>query len=150
MDTVIVADRVLVETGLVICGSATWTRRSRSLSGCPASTARRSLGWPSDRQLRQLDVLAYAGLAPVGVDGPQRREHYVGLCFGPRATILVGTRYPGWGGTSGKQGAGERELPVSFSVVTLHPGPELLSDEDGILLTRAWRPAFAAASDKCR
>ncbi|WP_214110136.1 ribonuclease E activity regulator RraA [Acrocarpospora catenulata] len=36
---------------------------------------------------------------------------------------------------SGKQGTGERDVPVSFGGVTFHPGAELYSDDDGILVT---------------
>ncbi|UBU16325.1 ribonuclease E activity regulator RraA [Nonomuraea gerenzanensis] len=38
---------------------------------------------------------------------------------------------------SGKQGTGERDVPVTFGAVTFHPGAELFSDDDGILVTRA-------------
>jgi regulator of ribonuclease activity A len=38
---------------------------------------------------------------------------------------------------SGKQGTGERDVPVTFGGVTFHPGAELFSDDDGILVTRA-------------
>ncbi|MBB6550557.1 ribonuclease E activity regulator RraA [Nonomuraea rubra] len=37
---------------------------------------------------------------------------------------------------SGKQGTGERDVPVTFGGVTFHPGAELFSDDDGILVTR--------------
>jgi regulator of ribonuclease activity A len=37
---------------------------------------------------------------------------------------------------SGKEGTGERDVPVTFGGVTFHPGAELFSDDDGILLTR--------------
>ncbi|GAA1002362.1 putative 4-hydroxy-4-methyl-2-oxoglutarate aldolase [Acrocarpospora pleiomorpha] len=37
---------------------------------------------------------------------------------------------------SGKQGTGQRDVPVSFGGVTFHPGAELFSDDDGILVTR--------------
>ncbi|MFG1943857.1 ribonuclease E activity regulator RraA [Nonomuraea sp. NPDC048826] len=37
---------------------------------------------------------------------------------------------------SAKDGAGERDVPVSFGGVTFHPGAELWSDDDGILVTR--------------
>ncbi|GIH94931.1 ribonuclease E activity regulator RraA [Planobispora siamensis] len=37
---------------------------------------------------------------------------------------------------SAKDGAGEREVPVTFGGVTFHPGAELFSDDDGILVTR--------------
>ncbi|NJP97661.1 ribonuclease E activity regulator RraA [Nonomuraea sp. FMUSA5-5] len=37
---------------------------------------------------------------------------------------------------SGKSGTGERDVPVSFGGVTFHPGAELFSDDDGILVTR--------------
>lgn len=36
--------------------------------------------------------------------------------------------------TSAKTGAGERDVPVSFGGVTFHPGAELFSDDDGILV----------------
>ncbi|MDQ3708641.1 MAG: ribonuclease E activity regulator RraA [Actinomycetota bacterium] len=38
---------------------------------------------------------------------------------------------------SGKTGAGERDNPVSFGGVTFHPGAQLYSDEDGIVVSRA-------------
>ncbi len=38
---------------------------------------------------------------------------------------------------SAKTGAGERDVPVTFGGVTFHPGAELFSDDDGILVTRA-------------
>lgn len=38
--------------------------------------------------------------------------------------------------TSAKTGAGERDVPVSFGGVTFHPGAELFSDDDGILVGR--------------
>ncbi|MGP4104768.1 ribonuclease E activity regulator RraA [Nonomuraea sp. KM90] len=37
---------------------------------------------------------------------------------------------------SGKQGTGERDVPVTFGNVVFHPGAELFSDDDGILVTR--------------
>lgn len=37
---------------------------------------------------------------------------------------------------SGKTGAGERDVPVTFGGVTFSPGAELFSDDDGILVTR--------------
>ncbi|MFI6184194.1 ribonuclease E activity regulator RraA [Nonomuraea sp. NPDC051191] len=37
---------------------------------------------------------------------------------------------------SGKQGTGERDVRVTFGGVTFHPGAELFSDDDGILVTR--------------
>jgi regulator of ribonuclease activity A len=37
---------------------------------------------------------------------------------------------------SGKAGTGERDVPVTFGGVTFHPGAELFSDDDGILVTR--------------
>ncbi|MFF4195699.1 ribonuclease E activity regulator RraA [Nonomuraea sp. NPDC001831] len=37
---------------------------------------------------------------------------------------------------SGKTGAGERDVPVTFGGVTFSPGAELFSDHDGILVTR--------------
>src|SRR5690606_37374538 len=37
---------------------------------------------------------------------------------------------------SAKTGAGERDVPVTFGGVTFHPGAELCSDDDGILVTR--------------
>ncbi|MCK2212324.1 ribonuclease E activity regulator RraA [Actinomadura sp. ATCC 31491] len=37
---------------------------------------------------------------------------------------------------SGKQGTGERDVPVTFGGATFHPGAELFSDDDGILVTR--------------
>ncbi|GAA5058610.1 regulator of ribonuclease activity A [Thermocatellispora tengchongensis] len=37
---------------------------------------------------------------------------------------------------SAKDGAGERDVPVTFGGVTFHPGAELFSDDDGILVTR--------------
>ncbi|NUP80307.1 MAG: S-adenosylmethionine--2-demethylmenaquinone methyltransferase, partial [Nonomuraea sp.] len=37
---------------------------------------------------------------------------------------------------SGKTGAGERDVPVTFGGVTFRPGAELFADDDGILLTR--------------
>ncbi|MDA0633538.1 ribonuclease E activity regulator RraA [Nonomuraea sp. MCN248] len=37
---------------------------------------------------------------------------------------------------SAKDGVGERDVPVSFGGVTFHPGAELWSDDDGILVTR--------------
>ncbi|GAA2212245.1 ribonuclease E activity regulator RraA [Nonomuraea monospora] len=37
---------------------------------------------------------------------------------------------------SGKQGTGERDIPVSFGGIVFHPGAELFSDDDGILVTR--------------
>ncbi|MDF2710042.1 MAG: rraA [Nonomuraea muscovyensis] len=36
----------------------------------------------------------------------------------------------------GKQGTGERDVPVSFGGATFRPGAELFSDDDGILVTR--------------
>jgi len=39
--------------------------------------------------------------------------------------------------TSAKTGAGERDVPVTFGGVTFHPGAELFSDDDGILVTKA-------------
>lgn len=38
---------------------------------------------------------------------------------------------------SGKEGTGERDVPVIFGGVTFHPGAELFSDDDGILVTRS-------------
>ncbi|MEU8148135.1 ribonuclease E activity regulator RraA [Nonomuraea sp. NPDC048901] len=38
---------------------------------------------------------------------------------------------------SGKEGTGQRDVPVAFGGVTFHPGAELFSDDDGILVTRA-------------
>jgi RraA famliy len=38
--------------------------------------------------------------------------------------------------TSTKTGAGERDVPVTFGGVTFHPGAELFSDDDGILVTK--------------
>ncbi|MFI7470417.1 ribonuclease E activity regulator RraA [Nonomuraea sp. NPDC049646] len=37
---------------------------------------------------------------------------------------------------SGKTGAGERDVPVTFGGATFSPGAELFSDDDGILVTR--------------
>lgn len=37
---------------------------------------------------------------------------------------------------SGKTGAGERDVPVTFGGVTFHPGARLYSDDDGIVVTR--------------
>lgn len=37
---------------------------------------------------------------------------------------------------SGKQGTGERDVPVTFGQAVFHPGAELFSDDDGILVTR--------------
>ncbi|GGM59588.1 putative 4-hydroxy-4-methyl-2-oxoglutarate aldolase [Thermopolyspora flexuosa] len=37
---------------------------------------------------------------------------------------------------SAKTGAGERDVPVTFGGVTFHPGAELFSDDDGILVGR--------------
>ncbi|MFI6476869.1 ribonuclease E activity regulator RraA [Nonomuraea sp. NPDC050663] len=37
---------------------------------------------------------------------------------------------------SGKEGTGERDVPVSFGGITFHPGATLYSDDDGILVTR--------------
>jgi regulator of ribonuclease activity A len=37
---------------------------------------------------------------------------------------------------SGKTGAGERDVPVTFGGVTFHPGTHLFSDDDGIVVTR--------------
>ncbi|GAA4516144.1 ribonuclease E activity regulator RraA [Nonomuraea ferruginea] len=37
---------------------------------------------------------------------------------------------------SAKDGAGERDVPVTFGGVTFRPGAELWSDDDGILVTR--------------
>ncbi|WP_344969151.1 ribonuclease E activity regulator RraA [Streptosporangium fragile] len=37
---------------------------------------------------------------------------------------------------SGKQGTGERDVPVTFGEVAFRPGAELFSDDDGILVTR--------------
>ncbi|MET8987015.1 ribonuclease E activity regulator RraA [Nonomuraea wenchangensis] len=37
---------------------------------------------------------------------------------------------------SAKTGAGERDVPVTFGEAVFHPGAELFSDEDGILVTR--------------
>ncbi|MED7925995.1 ribonuclease E activity regulator RraA [Nonomuraea sp. LP-02] len=37
---------------------------------------------------------------------------------------------------STKTGAGERDVPVTFGEAVFHPGAELFSDEDGILVTR--------------
>ncbi|MBB6346984.1 ribonuclease E activity regulator RraA [Nonomuraea muscovyensis] len=36
----------------------------------------------------------------------------------------------------GKQGTGERDVPVTFGGATFRPGAELFSDDDGILVTR--------------
>ncbi|MQA97033.1 MAG: ribonuclease E activity regulator RraA [Streptosporangiales bacterium] len=36
----------------------------------------------------------------------------------------------------GKDGAGERDVPVAFGGVTFRPGAHLWSDDDGILITR--------------
>jgi regulator of ribonuclease activity A len=46
---------------------------------------------------------------------------------------------------SGKEGTGERDIPVTFGGVTFHPGAELFSDDDGILVTgeRAGAPSAA-------
>ncbi|TMR94624.1 ribonuclease E activity regulator RraA [Nonomuraea basaltis] len=38
---------------------------------------------------------------------------------------------------SGKEGTGERDVPVAFGGATFHPGAELFGDDDGILVTRA-------------
>ncbi|MEV5410756.1 ribonuclease E activity regulator RraA [Thermopolyspora sp. NPDC052614] len=38
--------------------------------------------------------------------------------------------------TSTKTGAGDRDVPVAFGGVTFHPGAELFSDDDGILVTK--------------
>lgn len=38
--------------------------------------------------------------------------------------------------TSAKTGAGERDVPVAFGGVTFHPGAELFSDDDGVLVAR--------------
>lgn len=38
--------------------------------------------------------------------------------------------------TSAKTGAGERDVPVAFGGVTFHPGAELFSDDDGILVAK--------------
>ncbi|GAA3816350.1 ribonuclease E activity regulator RraA [Sphaerisporangium flaviroseum] len=37
---------------------------------------------------------------------------------------------------SAKEGTGQRDVPVSFGGITFHPGAELFSDDDGILVTR--------------
>ena len=37
---------------------------------------------------------------------------------------------------SGKEGTGERDVPVAFGGVTFRPGAELFSDDDGILVSR--------------
>lgn len=37
---------------------------------------------------------------------------------------------------SGKTGAGERDVPVTFGGVTFQPGARLYSDDDGIVVTR--------------
>lgn len=37
---------------------------------------------------------------------------------------------------SGKTGAGERDVPVTFGGMTFHPGTRLYSDSDGIVVTR--------------
>ncbi|GAA4063547.1 ribonuclease E activity regulator RraA [Nonomuraea soli] len=37
---------------------------------------------------------------------------------------------------SGKEGTGERDVPVSFGGITFQPGATLYSDDDGILVTR--------------
>jgi regulator of ribonuclease activity A len=37
---------------------------------------------------------------------------------------------------SGKDGTGERDVPVAFGGVTFRPGAELFSDDDGILVSR--------------
>jgi regulator of ribonuclease activity A len=37
---------------------------------------------------------------------------------------------------SAKEGAGERDVPVTFGGVTFVPGAQLFSDDDGILVTR--------------
>ncbi|MEQ4722132.1 ribonuclease E activity regulator RraA [Nonomuraea sp. B19D2] len=37
---------------------------------------------------------------------------------------------------SGKEGTGERDVPVTFGGATFRPGAELFSDDDGILVTR--------------
>ncbi|QYC40119.1 Putative regulator of ribonuclease activity [Nonomuraea coxensis DSM 45129] len=37
---------------------------------------------------------------------------------------------------SAKEGTGERDVPVTFGDAVFHPGAELFSDEDGILVTR--------------
>ncbi|MGW2143363.1 ribonuclease E activity regulator RraA [Nonomuraea bangladeshensis] len=37
---------------------------------------------------------------------------------------------------SAKTGTGERDVPVTFGDAVFHPGAELFSDEDGILVTR--------------
>ncbi|SEU11200.1 ribonuclease E activity regulator RraA [Nonomuraea wenchangensis] len=37
---------------------------------------------------------------------------------------------------SAKTGAGDRDVPVAFGDAVFHPGAELFSDEDGILVTR--------------
>ncbi|MFF0772806.1 ribonuclease E activity regulator RraA [Nonomuraea wenchangensis] len=37
---------------------------------------------------------------------------------------------------SAKTGVGERDVPVTFGEAVFHPGAELFSDEDGILVTR--------------
>ncbi|MGA5757836.1 ribonuclease E activity regulator RraA [Nonomuraea bangladeshensis] len=37
---------------------------------------------------------------------------------------------------SAKTGDGERDVPVTFGDAVFHPGAELFSDEDGILVTR--------------
>ncbi|WP_049560948.1 ribonuclease E activity regulator RraA [Nonomuraea sp. SBT364] len=42
---------------------------------------------------------------------------------------------------SRKQGAGERDVPVTFGNAVFSPGAELFSDDDGILVTRAQRTA---------
>ena len=36
---------------------------------------------------------------------------------------------------SAKRGAGEADVPVTFGGVTFHPGAELTSDEDGLVVT---------------
>jgi regulator of ribonuclease activity A len=35
---------------------------------------------------------------------------------------------------SGKTGAGDRDVPVSFGGVTIHPGDRVTSDDDGIVV----------------
>jgi regulator of ribonuclease activity A len=35
---------------------------------------------------------------------------------------------------SGKTGAGERDVPVGFGGITIHPGDQVTSDDDGIVV----------------
>ena len=59
----------------------------------------------------------------------------VGLTVGRIAVIL--RRRGSCGRKSGKAGAGEVDVPVSFGGVRFEPGAHLYSDEDGIVVASA-------------